>query len=35
MTAIEVNGRDILVIGGGGDAMSPEKNTEVWRVSRI
>ena len=33
MTAIEVNGRDILVFGGSGDIMSIEKHTEVWRVS--
>lgn len=35
MTAIEVNGRDILVFGGGGDMLSIDKNTEVWRVSLI
>ena len=35
MTAIEVNGRDILVFGGGGDMLSLDKNTEVWRVSLI
>lgn len=35
MTAIEVNGRDILVFGGGGDMLSIDKNTEFWRVSLI
>ena len=32
MTPIRVNG-DIYVFGGGGDMMTQDKHTEVWRVS--
>ena len=32
MTPIKV-GKDIFVFGGGGDMMTPDKHTEIWRVS--
>ena len=32
MTPINVGG-DIYVFGGGGDMMTQDKHTEIWRVS--
>jgi len=32
MTPIKV-GKDIFVFGGGGDMMTQDKHTEIWRVS--
>ena len=34
MTPMRV-GKDIFVYGGGGDMMTQEKNTEIWRVSTL
>ena len=34
MTPIRV-GNDIFVFGGGGDMMTQDKHTEIWRVSSI
>ena len=34
MTPIRV-GKDIFVFGGGGDMMTQDKHTEIWRVSTL
>ena len=34
MTPIRV-GKDIFVFGGGGDLMTQNKHTEIWRVSTL
>ena len=34
MTPIRV-GKDIFVFGGGGDLMTEETHTEIWRVSTL
>ena len=34
MTPIR-NGKDIFVFGGGGDMMTQDKHTEIWRVSTL